>query len=396
MKPHEVVVLSASDNLRVADGILLSAAQCEVPVDPGLTWSVTKRTLVGGVQEGVELIEVDNGCLRFTIIATRGMSVLDARLGELRFGWNSPIQQIVHPSHMDLGDRSGLGWLGGFNELMVRCGISSAGHPGVESDGHLLTLHGKIGNLPASEVRVSIELDPPHRIRVQGLVEEKTFKFGLFELWTEVSTIPGSNRLQFNDRLINRSDYEQEYQLIYHVNFGPPILQHGSTFLAPFKSVFPFNEYAAEGIDTLHSYLGPTRGYGEQVYCFDPIADEENDSTGLLKNCEGDQAVAVHFGIETLPCFTLWKNTDTLADGYVTGLEPGTGFPYHRSLERLAGRLPRLASSSQIDFRVELEFLNDVASIARVEERINRLQHGHDRQVNRTPPPDGRDGRNEL
>ena len=95
---------------------------------------------------------------------------------------------------MELNDYGGLGWLAGFNEMMVRCGVAWAGHPG-EDDGQMLTLHGRIGNIPASEVTISVDDHAPFRIRVKGKVEEKMFKFGVFELWTEVSTIPGSSEI---------------------------------------------------------------------------------------------------------------------------------------------------------------------------------------------------------
>ena len=49
-------------------------------------WSINKRTLHGGKQEGVDLIEVDNGRLQFRVIPTRGMSVLDVKLGDVRLG----------------------------------------------------------------------------------------------------------------------------------------------------------------------------------------------------------------------------------------------------------------------------------------------------------------------
>ena len=133
-------------------------------------WQVNKHRLRGGMQEGVELIEVDNGMLQFTVIPTRGMSIYRAGCGDVSLGWNSPVRQIVHPRHIDLNDNGGLGWLAGFNEMMVRCGVAWAGHPG-EDNGQMLTLHGRIGNLPASRVSLTIDEDPPYRIRVRGLVE---------------------------------------------------------------------------------------------------------------------------------------------------------------------------------------------------------------------------------
>ena len=45
---------------------------------------------------------------------------------------DSPVKEVVHPSHIDLESRGGLGWLEGFNEWMVRCGLEFAGHPGTD------------------------------------------------------------------------------------------------------------------------------------------------------------------------------------------------------------------------------------------------------------------------
>jgi hypothetical protein len=55
-------------------------------------YSVTKRTLRGGLRDGVDLVEVDNGLFRFTVLPTRGMGVWCAMLGDLRLGWQSPVK----------------------------------------------------------------------------------------------------------------------------------------------------------------------------------------------------------------------------------------------------------------------------------------------------------------
>ena len=53
---------------------------------------------------------------------------------------------------------------------------------------------------------------------------------------------------------------------------------------------------------------------------------------------------------------SLWKNTNAEAEGYVTGLEPGTNFPSNRRNERAHGRVPKLAAgashSATIDFTI--------------------------------------------
>src|SRR5207249_8687639 len=181
--------------------------------------------------------------LTFTVVPTRGMSVLKIELGDVRLGWDSPVRAVVHPSLINLQSRGGLGWLEGFNEWMVRCGLEFAGHPGkdkfinnVGDEAEMdLTLHGKIGNTPASEVEVLIDQQPPFRIRIRGRVDERMFYGPKLELWTEISTEIGSSEFRIEDEIKNFGTYEQEFQIIYHANHGPPLLEEGSRFRGPVK-----------------------------------------------------------------------------------------------------------------------------------------------------------------
>lgn len=364
------------------DGVITSNKDWDRPSG---TWSISKKTLHGGMQEGVQLIEVDNGQLQFTVIPTRGMSIYRVVCGDLELGWNSPVQQIVHPRHIDLNDHGGLGWLAGFNEMMVRCGVAFAGHPG-EDDGKMLTLHGRIGNIPAHDVSVSVDAKPPHRIRVRGKVSERMFKFSQFDLWTEVSTVPGSHSIQINDLLVNKSEYAQEYQMIYHTNFGRPLLQQGAQFVAPVKTLAPFDAYAAKDLATYATYLGPTRDYGEQVYCTILHSNAAGQTAVMLKNADGSQGAGIQYATDTLPYFTLWKNTDAEADGYVTGLEPGTGYPYNRSVERVEGRVPKLEANQQVRFALDIVVLKDRAAVAKFEDKIKTIQGDRQAAVTPTPP----------
>src|SRR4051812_11065506 len=93
----------------------------------GPAWSVQLRTLHGGRQEGVQVIEVDNGAMTFTIEPTRGFELWKAKAGDLRLGWDSPVKEIIHPSYIRLNDNQGRGWVAGFGGLMVRGGLASFG-----------------------------------------------------------------------------------------------------------------------------------------------------------------------------------------------------------------------------------------------------------------------------
>jgi hypothetical protein len=340
--------------------------------------SIRKLTLHGGKQEGVELIIVNNGKLTFTVIPTRGMSVGRVDLGKVRLGWDSPVKEHVHPNFINLESRGRLGWLEGFNEWMVRCGLEFAGHPGkdkfinntgdeAEMD---LTLHGKIGNIPASEVEVVID----DRIRIRGRVDERMFYGPKLEMWTEISTEPGSNSFRIEDRIKNHSAYDQEFQMIYHANFGPPLLEAGSRFVGAAKQVTPFNAHAAKSANSYTEYAGPTKGFVEQVYCIRPSAGADGKTTIMLHNAAGDKGISMSYRLSELPYLTLWKNTTAFEEGYVTGLEPGTGFPRNRRFERQFGRVPKLKPGETRTLRIDYAIQTTKPAVDKVRDQIKALQ----------------------
>ena len=324
-------------------------------------WTVTLKTLRGGKQEGVELLTLDNGRLKIRIIPTRGMGILDVTMDGIRLGWDSPVKEVVHPSHIDLESRSGLGWLEGFNEWMVRCGLEFAGHPGTDqflnNTGDPatldLTLHGKIQNIPASTYEVLVEPEPPHRIRIRGTVYESFFYGPKLKLVTEVSTTPGSDTFRISDLITNEGSSPQEFQLIYHGNYGSSILEEGATVYAPASSITPMNDNAARSLDSWNTYLGPTNNYIEQVYLLEPLGDGNSSAMALLVNQNADLGTSVRWNVSELPYLTIWKNTASEEDGYVTGIEPATGYPFNRRIERKYGRVPKLAAGESRSFTLD-------------------------------------------
>src|SRR5262249_45825462 len=131
--------------------------------------SVRQLRLRGGLSDGVDVIEVNNGALSFTVLPTRGLGLWRAAYRGLPLKWDSPVQGPVHPQFVNLEARGGLGWLEGFDELLCRCGLASNGPPGKDGNA-VLTLHGRIANRPAQRVEVTVA--DSGAVRVSGQVEE--------------------------------------------------------------------------------------------------------------------------------------------------------------------------------------------------------------------------------
>ena len=351
----------------------------------GQPFSIEQKVLHGGKQEGSKVITLrsENG-LTIALSPSRGMDLLHVNGHGVRMGWDSPVDEVVNPAYINLESRNGLGWLDGFNEMMVRCGFEWTGHP-VSKDGVLYTLHGKAGNTPASRVEIVVDDQAPHEIRIRGLLKEHTFKKANLSTWTELRYIPGSDSFTIHDELTNHSDYPQDYQIIYHSNFGTPILEKEARFIAPVKSVSPFNDYAKQGLKSWNTYDAPTKGFDEMVFNLQPLADAQGKTVAAVINSKGDKGAAIEFDTHQLPLLTLWKNTDTLKQGYVTGIEPGTNYAYPVTIEKEQGRVKQLQPGQSQAFTLTYTLLKDAQAVQKVEQRVKTLQGDNVPQLEEKP-----------
>ena len=347
-------------------------------------WSVHKRTLRGGPRDGIDLVQVHNGALSYAILPTRGMSLWRGDYRGLPIGWQSPIVGPVHPRNIDPSDRGGLGWLTGFDEWLCRCGLASNGPPGKDGETPL-TLHGRIANLAAHHVEVRVSLDPPYEIGVIGTIDEAALFFGHLRLTATYTTVPGSNRVVIHDVVENRSPSPAEMQLLYHCNLGQPFLEAGSRILAPIREMAPQTPRAADGIATFDTYAAPTVGFAEQVYLYELLGDSAGHTLALLYNSKANRGCCVRFGLRELPCFTVWKCTQSIEEGYVTGLEPATNFPNFKTFERQQKRVRTLPPGGKWEASWSFEVLDSAAGVGEVQKEIAALQAHAPAVVHRTP-----------
>ena len=386
-------MLAASPAL-ARDHVLLDAGKApanqtitskSLGVKSATPFTVTTKTLHGGRQEGVMLVEIDTGAMKITVVPTRGMNVLQAVAGDVRLGWHSPVKEVVNPSFIELTGRNGLGWLEGFNELVTRCGYEWVGHPGKDTDGTLLTLHGLAANIPASKVVLSVDEKPPYTIRLKGLLREQAFKKVDFTIATELNTVPGAKSFTINDRLTNNGDYPKEYQALYHSNFGPPLMEKDAKFAAPVREVSPFNDYAGKLLSTWQTDQDRTKDFDEVVYNVFPYGDENGNTLTMVHNAAGTLGASIAYNVNALPAFSLWKNMDTDAQGYVTGMEPGTSFSYNRKYQRDLKLVPTIGPKEHRDFILTYSLLDGKDKVDAALKRIDNIQNGRKTTVRETP-----------
>ena len=362
------------------------------PVGDGTEWSVRLQRLRGGLSDGVDVVWIDNGCTKLAILPTRGMGIWKAEVADLPIKWDSPVERPVHPSFVDEMRRGGIGWLDGFNELICRCGLSWHGAPGNDIQKNdcgevtaeqFLPLHGRIANLSAHEVRVEVSDDGA--ISVIGVVDEASVFGGKLRLTSTLTTYIGSNTFEISDAVQNLGSARAEAEMLYHCNFGQPVLGDGATFHAAATEVAPRDEHAASDIDSWTSYSAPTPGYAEQVYFTRPVADDNGRGLAVLKSSSGEQAVAVRFDTTSLPWLVMWKNTQAAEDGYCTGIEPGSSLPNLRTFERQHDRVLNLDPMQTVTFSLSVSVATSAAQVDNLIGEVASLQASHKQVVHRNP-----------
>ena len=316
--------------------------------------AVRSRRLAGGRRDGVLLVELVAGSTKVFVLPDRGLGIWKIMAGEFELGWQSPVHGPVHPRFVPLAEPSGLGWLDGFDELVARCGLVSNGAPDFDETGRLRhPLHGRIANLPAHHLDVTLD-DAAGPITLTGAVDETRFHFHALRMTTSLTLHADRQRVSWTDTVKNISDKPATMQMLYHVNFGPPLLGPGAELVAAIEELAPRDQTAVGDVSSWNRFAAPRAFMRHRP-------DEKGLATAMLVAPEGRHAACLSWRTDTLPCFTLWKNQAGLADGYVTGLEPGTNFPNPRSFEESENRVVPLAPNASVRFDLAIEHLTGSA-----------------------------------
>jgi hypothetical protein len=212
------------------------------------------------------LVELVAGETKVLVLPDRGLGIWKIMAGGVELGWQSPVHGPVNPRFVPLSEPSGLGWLDGFDELVARCGLVSNGAPDFDASGRLLHgLHGRIANLPAHHLDVTLD-EAAGTITLTGAVDETRFLFQSLRMTTSLTLHADRHRVSWTDSVKNISDRPTTIQMLYHVNFGPPLLGAGAEVVAPVDEIVPRDAVAAADIATWNRYDAPRPGRPEDCH----------------------------------------------------------------------------------------------------------------------------------
>jgi hypothetical protein len=316
-----------------------------------------------GNARGVQVAEFETGSgLSFNVLLDRGMDIGAAKYRGASLAWESS-NGPAHPAYFD---PQGLGWLRTFHGgLVAGCGMTYVGSPTVD-EGQSLGLHGRLNHLPATNVWADgMWRGDEYEMWVRGRMRESVVFGENITLTRRISTFLGSSRVSIRDMVANEGFQRSPHMMLYHCNFGFPLLAEGSELIAPDKKVTPRDAVAASGLDAHARYEAPIDGYQEQCFYHDLAADAAGFATVILANRDynGGQGLGayVKYRQAELPCFIQWKMVG--AGTYVTGLEPANCLVEGRDKERARGTLQFLEPGEQREYLLEIGVLASNAEI---------------------------------
>ena len=288
---------------------------------------VETSVLDNGAGRGVRIAWINTGTgLRYKVVLDRAMDIAEAFYNQHSLAWLS--HSGITPSQ-PFTDH-GLQWLRTFGGgLLVTCGLSHVGGPEKDIYGQR-GLHGGISNIPA-EIESIIQPDPVAGkldFSITGLMRETTVFGPSLELRRTISGTLGQATIHIHDEVTNRANTPAPHMLLYHLNFGWPLVDEGTNLLWDGSwqareggiNADTFNEQ--NDFKTCPAPLQAHLGTGEAVAIIDPIATDTGHCRAGLHNEKLGLTVSILFQKAQLPWLINWQHWGR--GEYVTGLEPST------------------------------------------------------------------------
>jgi hypothetical protein len=171
----------------------------------------------------------------------------------------------------------------------------------------------------------------------------------------------GENRLYIDDDIENLGFCESPFMIIYHMNFGFPLVDKGTTFYVTSDDIECADEESKKHMDNYNILTEPVHAIKENVFYHKCYGDENNFGHCTLINNNLNIGVSLGFNIDELCRLTEWK---MMGQGdYVLGMEPCNCKTLGRAMEREQGTLKFISPGEIKHMHVVVDILDGKESI---------------------------------
>lgn len=308
-----------------------------------------KLVMTEGKADGMRIVDIDNGGgLRCTLLESRCLDIAKLSYKGVNLGFVAkpcfvtPSQCSVVPGEFTRYFHGG---------MLYTCGLQNIGPEHHDENGGY-PLHGRLGMTPAEEVGVKVDWDAKEII-VTGQVSLAALFGSNLVLKRKIRIPIFESSIEIVDTVVNIGFKDENIMLLYHFNFGWPMLAENTRLEIMHDRIEPRDETAQRGIDEWNRFEHPIAGKREQVFYHTPICEKDNLAHARVVNDDLKICAEISFDPQMLPELIEWKS---MASGdYALGIEPSTSRVNGKEKEEQAGRIVVLGAGEKKTYKVTLQ-----------------------------------------
>ena len=259
-----------------------------------------------------------------------------------------------------IADEFGYYWPAG---MMYTCGLANVGTPNIDN-GIFHPQHGRVGMMPAENVTIE---KTDKEVIVRGTVRDRIFCGYNFALERTIIFPFEGNEVTIRDSVTNLEDIPSEIMILYHCNFGYPLLAPGARMV---KGKGEITDNLGSGKNPQNCFVvdGAHTSKDEEVYCHTNTPDKDGYGYAAVINDGLSLGCYVKYKMDTLPIIMQWKNFCSY--DYAMGLEPSNSYILGRTEERENGTLPVLKPHETKVYEVSIGILDGKTEISNFEKLL--------------------------
>lgn len=236
-------------------------------------------------------------------------------------------------------------WSGG---MLATCGLGNVGGADTSDPLDPQPIHGRIGYAAADALSADASWqNEDYVLTVSGRMRESRLYGRNLELHRQIRTSLFSAEIEITDTVTNLADAPEPVFLLYHFNFGYPLLDAESRFFGPRADT---TEYGNAGDPDFCSMRAPVDGAAPQTFLHRPLTPGE--TTAGLYHPKRQIAAYLRYDSVALPYLVEWKCLKS--HDYVLAIEPANCPVNNRSTDLAARAVPILDAYESLQYRVTL------------------------------------------
>lgn len=312
---------------------------------------IREYRFIHGKSDGVHAIDIrTGGALTYTLIPDRCLDIAFTDYKGIPMSFLSK-SGITAPCYYQPFDKIwGAQFFGG---MMTTCGLMNTGNESTYED-RVMPTHGEVSNIPARIVAPFERWENDDLLMgVSATINQARMYRENYELRRTIYSKLGESIIYVSDEVENLSYKKMPLTILYHFNFGYPMLSKSTELIIDSAKITPDCPMNGDDEKYPSRFLDPYPSSHHGWY-HDVNPDENGYAHAILQNRVIGIRATLKFRKDQLKNLTQWKFMDE--NDYVTALEPCNNFLLGTENEAKNGTLEYLEPGEVRRFELSLSF----------------------------------------